>query len=102
MLEVEWTDREGQFRLATALLEDICPLGLCLQLDVELPLNAVVVLNMNGVATRAMVQYCQWREIGFFAGLIFPPNSPWSLDRFAPKHLTNPIDLPGFRPAYIV
>ena len=33
MVGVEWTDDVGQPRKCTGLLEDISPLGACLQLD---------------------------------------------------------------------
>ncbi len=102
MVEIEWTDAQGDLRIATALLEDISPLGLCLQLETELPIYSVVILNLNGTRTCAMVRYCQWREIGYFAGLTFPPGSRWSSENFRPQHLTNPLDLPLADPYRVV
>ncbi len=89
MVEVVWTDARGAIRTAIALLEDISQLGVCLQLDVAIPLFAVVLINLNGVQTRAMVRYCRWCELGYFAGLTFAPGAQWSRERFQPKHLTD-------------
>lgn len=102
MVEVEWTDSKGKLRITTALLEDISPLGFCLQLESKLPIGSAVLVNFNGVQTRAMVRYCCWREIGYFAGLTFAPGSRWSPERFTPKHLTNLLDLSRSDPEGVV
>ena len=93
MVEVEWTHSSGTLRIATALLEDISPVGFCLQLETGISVGSAVLVNFNGVQTQAIVRYCSWREIGYFAGLTFTPGSRWSPERFTPKHLTNLLDL---------
>lgn len=102
MVEVEWTDSQGVLKISTALLEDISSMGVCLQLETPLPLFAVVLVNLNGIHTQAMVRYCSWKEIGYFAGLTFAPGARWSRERFQPKHLTNPFSLEPSMPERVV
>ncbi len=90
LIEAEWRDSRGRLRTITALLEDISPIGVCVQLETAIPVGVIAVLDLRGVATRAMVRYCEWREIGYFAGLTFTPGSRWSVEQFQPQHLTDP------------
>lgn len=102
MVPIEWTGDLGELRNEVALLEDISPLGLCLQTEGALPEGCLVLINLNGTQTRAMVRYCCWREIGYFTGLTFAPGSSWSSERFRPRHLTDPMILSPLRPKFIV
>ncbi|MDQ6676870.1 MAG: hypothetical protein M3Z09_06195 [Acidobacteriota bacterium] len=93
IVEVEWTDNPGELRIANALLEDISPIGLCLQLDYMLPAGTAVTIRMKGRSIPASVQYCAWREIGYFTGLVFQTGFRWSSHLFRPQHLLNPAIL---------
>ncbi len=99
---MEWKDRHGEFRIETALLEDISPLGLCLQTEAALPESSVVALNLNGTRTWAIVRHCKWQEIGHFVGVKFAPGSRWSINQFRPQHLTDPLSLPFAKNSFIV
>ncbi len=102
MVDIQWTDALGGLRNETALLEDISTLGLCLQTENDLPEGYLVLIDLNGIQTRAMVRYCCWREIGYFTGLTFAPGSHWSSAKFRPRHLTDPLILSAHRPKFIV
>jgi hypothetical protein len=102
MTEVEWMDWQADLHREIALLEDISPLGACLQTEAALPEYAVVVLNLAGIKVRAMVQYCRQQDIGFFSGVTFAPGSRWSNANYRPKHLTDPLILPPREPGFIV
>jgi len=102
MVDVEWTDAQGKRRKARVLLEDISELGLCLQTEDALPESSIVIVDLNGTQTRAMVRYCYWREIGYFAGLTFASGSRWSRSKFFPRHLTDPLIVPPRATAFIV
>lgn len=93
MLEVEWKERSGWLRIATALLEDICAVGACLHMETELPASTVVELRYRGVAIPAVVKYCVYRDIGYYVGVEFREGFLWSEQRFQPDHL---LDLQKF------
>jgi len=90
MLEVIWRDREGKRRHAMALLEDIAESGACLQLETPIPAGVVVQWHSPQQEFRGTVRYCDYREIGYFAGVEFIPSSKWSKGVFRPRHLFDP------------
>lgn len=87
MLEVEWKDRSGWLWITTALLEDICPYGACLQMEKALPVETEVRLSYRGTLIPARVRYCVYQEIGYFAGVEFEDGFRWSRKAFRPQHL---------------
>lgn len=102
MVDVEWIDASGTERREIALLEDISALGLCLQTENALPENSQVTVTLNSVPVELTVRYCEWREIGYFAGLNFAPGSQWLPEDFSPQHLTDPLILPLRKSGFIV
>ncbi len=87
MMEVRWKDQGGQARRATALLEDISRSGACLQLEAPVPLGADMEMDCHNRHFSGNVRYCVYREIGYFVGVEFEPDSQWSVEDFRPKHL---------------
>jgi len=87
MVTIRWTDRAGQPHEDTALLEDIAPHGACLQVEKALPLDTVIALQHAKARMRGAVRYCVYREIGYFVGIQFTPESEWSRSMFTPQHL---------------
>ena len=87
MLDVHWKDSAERTRRATALLEDISQHGACLQLEKELPLGTEIVMEVGKLRLTGTIRYCVYREIGYFLGVEFAPDSQWSQDKFEPKHL---------------
>ena len=87
MLEIRWKDRAGKHRKATALLEDISPLGACLQLEAPLPLGVEIGWDSPKQFFAGFVRYCVYREIGYFVGVEFCKESRWSKRTYAPQHL---------------
>jgi len=102
MVNVEWIDGVGRFRKEVALLEDISPLGICLQTENALPESSVVLVNLRGTQTRAMVRYCKWKDIGYYVGLTFAPGCRWTREKFQPMHLVDPMTLPHRGNGFIV
>jgi hypothetical protein len=95
ILEVEWTERSGWLRIATALLEDICAVGGCLQMETSIPEATVVELRYRGVTIPAIVKYCTYREIGHYVGIEFRDGFRWSPKQFLPQHLLDLTKLAG-------
>jgi hypothetical protein len=87
MVEVCWKDHTGRKRRATGLLEDISPSGACLQLETAVPLGVEIVWESPKQEFTGRVQYCVYREIGYFVGVEFDSTSKWSKKAYRPQHL---------------
>ena len=87
LVEVCWRDGAGKKKKAQAVLEDISASGACLQLDVAVPLSAVIHWRSPKKDFAGVVRYCAYREIGYFVGVQFDPASRWSKAKFQPQHL---------------
>jgi hypothetical protein len=87
MVEVEWTDKSGWLWITTALLEDICASGACLQTEKALPAGTELNLQYRGAKIAAKVRYCVFQEIGYFVGIEFSEGFRWSRRAFRPQHL---------------
>jgi hypothetical protein len=87
MVEVSWKDGTGKAQGATALLEDICPSGACLQLEAPVPLGSEFRWESSKQQFNGYVRYCVYREIGYFIGVEFTSTSKWSKRTYKPQHL---------------
>ena len=90
MIEVHWKDRAGKARRATALLEDICSAGACLQLETPIALGSEIHWEGPRQSFHGAVRYCVYREIGYFIGIEFASTSRWSRKTYKPQHLLDP------------
>jgi hypothetical protein len=70
-----------------ALLEDISASGACLQVESGLPLGSEIVWASARQRFEGRVRYCVYREIGYFIGVEFEPQSKWSKKAYRPQHL---------------
>jgi hypothetical protein len=87
MVEVRWRDQAGRTRKATGLLEDISTSGACLQMETDVPLEAEIHWKSPQKEFAGRVRYCVYREIGYFVGVKFEPESRWSKETYKPQHL---------------
>src|SRR5438270_5384618 len=87
MVDVCWKDRGGRKKTATGLLEDISPSGACLQMESPVPLGSALQWRASDHKFTGSVRYCVYREIGYFVGVEFVPDSRWSKKAFRPQHL---------------
>jgi len=87
MVTIRWSDAAGRPHEDTALLEDIAQRGACLQVEKALPLDTEIALEHGKARMRGVVRYCVYREIGYFVGIQFTPDSEWSRSMFTPQHL---------------
>jgi len=94
LARVEWTIGQDRFRTAEALLEDISPLGGCVQVESPIPVGTPIEMSFDssdGTAGRfqGRVCYCAYRDIGYFVGVRFSGQHGWSSDMAVPEHLLN-------------
>ena len=98
MVEVCWEDPHGEIGRGTALLEDISTSGVCLQLEIPVPLGARIRWESRGHQFAGKVRYCSYREIGYFAGVELHAGCRWSPKTYRPRHLFDPRRLAGHIP----
>jgi len=91
LVDIRWKDKSGRGHKVTALLEDISASGACVQLDAPIPNNTVVKICLPKGQLQGSVKYCVYRDIGYFIGLQFQPDSKWSRKEFQPRHM---LDMP--------
>jgi hypothetical protein len=87
MIDVHWRDRAGKPQAATALLEDICASGACLQFETPVPHGVEIRWEVPKQEFQGYVRYCVYREIGYFVGVEFDASFKWSKRAFKPLHL---------------
>jgi hypothetical protein len=90
MMEVCWKDQAGKTQRSTALLEDICASGACLQFEAPVPLGSQICWECPKQKFKGYVRYCVYREIGYFIGVEFTSDSKWSAKAYKPRHLLDP------------
>ena len=93
LVEICWREGGGKTRRAQAVLEDISASGACLQLEVPVPLGAVVKWHSPKKLFSGFVRYCVYREIGYFVGVRLDASSMWSRKDYRPQHLLDPQKL---------
>ena len=99
LIEVRWRDPSGRPETCVANLEDISASGVCLQMEVDIPLNTMITISGPKGDYVGQVRYCVYREIGFFIGIQVEPGSKGSRRNFKPMHLFDPQRLgPANRP----
>jgi hypothetical protein len=87
LVEVCWKDAAGKGKKAQGVLEDISASGACFQLEIPVPLGAVLRWRCVKKEIAGVVRYCVYREIGYFVGVQFDPTSRWSKAKYRPRHL---------------
>jgi len=93
LVELLWTDSSGHGRHTIANLEDISPSGLCLQVEVPIPVFTEVRITYPSGQYTGVVRYCQFKKIGHFVGVQFEPGCKWSKSDYKPLHLLDPKEM---------
>jgi hypothetical protein len=93
LVRVDWQvvgiSDAGLFRTVEAVLEDICALGACVQVEERIPAGAAISIATPSARFSGMVTYCVYRDYGYFVGIRFLGETRWSTGAFEPQHLTN-------------
>src|SRR5262249_2884145 len=87
LVDVYWKGKNGRERKSSAILEDISLRGACLQFDAPLPLKTVLRIAHRKGELQGTVCYCVFREIGYFVGLEFGPETKWVRSQYQPEHM---------------
>jgi len=90
VVEIEWTDKNGQTRHCTANLEDISQSGLGLQVEHPVSLLTTVHISHERGELVGKVKSCVSRHSGYLLGVEFEQGFRWSPDIFRPRRLLNP------------
>jgi hypothetical protein len=93
VVHVCWPASAG-IRSLEAVLEDISPLGACVQVDEKIPSGVEITLKADHTSLSGLVSYCVYRDYGYFVGVRFLLTH-WSASVFLPQHL---IDLRSLAP----
>ena len=96
LVRVDWLAGEVA-RTAEAVLEDISAVGACVQVDEHISCGAAISISAiggsadptEGARFSGWVSYCAYRDYGYFVGIRFSNETPWSSIVFEPQHLTN-------------
>jgi hypothetical protein len=98
LVNIDWVDDCGPARHTVANLEDISVSGACIQVEGPIPLRASLRIACGRGELCGVVRYCVFREIGYFIGVEFAPDSKWSPQQFKPQHLLDPRRLSTRKP----
>jgi hypothetical protein len=93
LVRVEWVCGTGDATTVEAVLEDISPLGACVQVEEAIPRGVAVAISAHGSTLNGFVSYCVFRDYGYFVGVKLSDQSRWSRLEFEPEHLINLRDL---------
>lgn len=93
LVDVQWKDQTGRVRRGVANLEDISLSGACLQVEKPVALGSPFRIHYASGTLEGRVKYCVFREIGYFLGVEFEPETQWTKRAFRPQHLLDPRHL---------
>jgi hypothetical protein len=89
LVRVDWLAGEDEIRTEQALLEDISEVGGCVQVDQPIPLGSTIMISIGEAYFAGHVCYCVFRDYGYFVGLRFSDENPWTKAAVIPSHLTS-------------
>lgn len=72
-----------------AVLEDISPMGACVQVEESIRLGSQISLTIGDNRFSGLVSYSVYRDYGYFVGVRFSDETEWSADTVIPQHLTD-------------
>jgi hypothetical protein len=99
LVRVDWLEGEdecrnaaGVLRTSEGVLEDISPLGACVQVEEHIPPGtnvSISAMSDDEVRFFGNVSYCVYRDYGYFVGIHLYDETRWSPGEFEPRHLTS-------------
>jgi hypothetical protein len=98
LVELIWRDNKGRETRRIGNLDDICVNGVCLQLEMPLPVGTSIQMQCARGVFHGTVRYMLHREDSYVVGVEFDMGTRWSRKLFVPRHLLDPGTLAGLRP----
>ena len=93
VVNISFADATGRRIADVGIIEDVNHNGLCLSLEVSLPVTTAVKISNEQVEADARVSHCTPQDYGYSVGLEFAEGSEWDPRQWQPKHLLEiPID----------
>src|SRR5271155_1181649 len=93
LVHVTWLDN-AVASTREAVLEDISPLGACVQVERQIPLGVEITIiaevENESRSLCGVVSYCLYRDFGYFVGIRFLDQAHWSSQVFRPEHMIDP------------
>ena len=86
-VQVAWLAPSARRSSYVGIIEDVSPEGLCINLDVPVPVGTEVHLHTRGFQGEAEVRYSRSSEVGYLVGLEFLDGYTWDQKKWRPKHL---------------
>lgn len=86
------------FRTVEAVLEDISAQGACMQVEEQIPPGTVIAISVvseNSTRVSGRVEYCIYRDYGYFVGIRFTNETVRSSPVLDPDQLANRILSPA-------
>jgi hypothetical protein len=80
-VRVEWTDRNGQNRTASGLMNDISSSGGCLELSGPISVKTPLLITYSGGQLTGAVRYCRTHAARYRLGVAFDRGCCWSTGR---------------------
>jgi hypothetical protein len=87
LIKIVWTDKAGSRQKELAVLEDISPRGVCLQMEHPVPIDTSIAILYPSGRYHGRIRYCVFQDTGYFLGVEFDPGYQWSRHEFTPSHL---------------
>jgi hypothetical protein len=89
-VQIAWLDDLGTRISMVGLLEDVSQGGLCVNMDLPVPVGRRVHLHTKGFEGEAEARYCELGDYGYLVGLEFADGYCWE-GEWQPKHLHDPV-----------
>ena len=93
LVELIWSESDGQERRRVGNLEDISLCGLCLQLEIAVPVGTRMRVVYGDGELTGVVRYTVLRDHAHFIGVELDADARWSTKHFVPQHLLDPREL---------
>jgi hypothetical protein len=89
LVKVDWMSADGELHTDSGVLEDICAEGACVEMENQIQLGVMMMITLDRKAFYGRVCHCSYRDYGWFVGMRFSQDTPWSSRVVEPKHLTS-------------
>jgi hypothetical protein len=87
LVKVQWKAENETTQSEWAILEDISPSGVCLEIEKPIEPGTIISLEFPSDRCQARVIYCRFDKVKYLMGVEFEQGYRWSRSKFKPRHL---------------